>query len=348
MSRPGAMTVSGSATCRNGILPPASLSRARPERLSRSSTAARRCWKKAISSPPTPASTTPCWISSASSAPAANFAVLTCYRLSIAYSRRGFRPTTRTSQDQRDMRAIVVRKFGHHHDVARLETLPKPEPAPGHVVVRNKAAGVSFAASLNIAGKYQRKAPLPYIPAPECAGIVEAVGEGVTRVTVGDHVMCSVDNGGAAGFCHIPEVSCFRIPKEMDFGVGTAIITSYNTSYGALTRRAELKAGETLLVHGAAGAVGMAAVEIGKALGATVIAVAGGEKHCASAKRHGADHVIDHRKQNFRDVVMEITGGKGVNVVYDSIGGDVTIQSIRSLAWEGRLLTIGYASGTIP
>ena len=246
------------------------------------------------------------------------------------------------------MRAIVVRKFGHHHDVARLETLPKPEPAPGHVVVRNKAAGVSFAASLNIAGKYQRKAPLPYIPAPECAGIVEAVGEGVTRVTVGDHVMCSVDNGGAAGFCHIPEVSCFRIPKEMDFGVGTAIITSYNTSYGALTRRAELKAGETLLVHGAAGAVGMAAVEIGKALGATVIAVAGGEKHCASAKRHGADHVIDHRKQNFRDVVMEITGGKGVNVVYDSIGGDVTIQSIRSLAWEGRLLTIGYASGTIP
>jgi len=246
------------------------------------------------------------------------------------------------------MRAIVVREFGHYKDVAKLETLPNPEPGPDDVIVRNKAAGVSFAASLNIAGKYQRKAPLPYIPAPEAAGIVHAVGKNITRVKVGDHVMCSVDDSGAAGFSKIPEVSCFVIPKDMDFGVGSAIITSYNTSYGALTRRANLQAGETLLVHGAAGAVGMAAVEIGKAMGATVIAVAGGEKHCETAKRHGADHVIDHRREKFRDVVMDLTNGKGVNVVYDSIGGDVTIQSIRTLAWEGRLLTIGYACGEIP
>ncbi len=133
------------------------------------------------------------------------------------------------------MRAIVVREFGHYKDVAKLETLPNPEPGPDDVIVRNKAAGVSFAASLNIAGKYQRKAPLPYIPAPEAAGIVHAVGKNITRVKVGDHVMCSVDDSGAAGFSKIPEVSCFVIPKDMDFGVGSAIITSYNTSYGALT-----------------------------------------------------------------------------------------------------------------
>lgn len=246
------------------------------------------------------------------------------------------------------MRAIIIHEFGNYKDVAKLDTLPVPEPGPGEVVVRNKAAGVSFAATLNIAGKYQRKAPLPYIPSTEAAGIVHAVGENVTRVAVGDHVMCSVDHGGAAGFCCIDDVACLKIPEDMDFAVGSAIITSYNTSYGALVRRAKLQSGETLLVHGAAGAVGMAAVEIGKALGATVIAVAGGEKHCETARRHGADHVIDHRTENFRDVVLDITNGRGVDVVYDSIGGDVTIQSIRSLAWEGRLLTIGYACGTIP
>ncbi len=246
------------------------------------------------------------------------------------------------------MRAIVINEFGNYKEVAKLETLPIPNPGPGEVVVRNKAAGVSFAASLNIAGKYQRKAPLPYIPSTEAAGIVHAVGENVTRVAVGDHVMCSVDHGGAAGFCKIEDVACFKIPKEMDFAVGSALITSYNTSYGALTRRANLQSGEILLVHGAAGAVGTAAVEIGKALGATVIAVAGGETHCETARHHGADHVIDHRKENFRDVVMDITNGRGVDLVYDSIGGDVTIQSIRSLAYEGRLLTIGYACGEIP
>lgn len=246
------------------------------------------------------------------------------------------------------MRAIVIHEFGNYKDVAKLETLPVPKPGPGEVVVRNKAAGVSFAATLNIAGKYQRKAPLPYIPSTETAGIVQAVGANVTRVAVGDHVMCSVNHGGAAGFCCIEDVACLKIPKDMDFAVGSAIITSYNTSYGALVRRAKLQSGETLLVHGAAGAVGMAAVEIGKALGATVIAVAGGEKHCEAARRHGADYVIDHRQEDFRERAMKFTDGRGVDVVYDSIGGDVTIQSIRSLAWEGRLLTIGYACGTIP
>jgi len=246
------------------------------------------------------------------------------------------------------MRAILVREYGHYQDKTKLETLPIPEPGPDEVIVRNKAAGVSFATSLNIAGKYQRKPPLPYIPCTEVGGVIHAVGKNVTRVAVGDHVMCAVDDGGAAGFCKIRDLSCQKIPKDMDFGVAASMITSYTTSYGALTRRAHLKSGETLLVHGAAGAVGMAAVEIGKALGATVIAVAGGEKHCAAAGRFGADHVIDHRKSDFRDVVKEITNGRGVDVVYDSIGGDVTLQSLRSLAWEGRLLTIGYACGEIP
>ena len=246
------------------------------------------------------------------------------------------------------MRAITVREYGHYREQAKLETFPVPVPGPGEVVVRNKAAGVSFATSLNIAGKYQRKPPLPYVPGTEVGGIIHAVGENVTRVAVGDPVMCSVDDGGAGGFCKTDALCCHKIPKEMDFGVAASLITSYTTSYGGLIRRANLQRGETLLVHGAAGAVGMAAVEIGKALGATVIAVAGGEKHCAAAKRYGADHIIDHRQSEFREKVMEITDGRGVDVVYDSIGGDVTLQSLRSLAWEGRLLTIGYACGEIP
>jgi NADPH:quinone reductase len=247
------------------------------------------------------------------------------------------------------MRAIVVREYGPYKDVARLEEIPKPgSPGAGEVLVRNKSAGVSFATSLNIAGKYQRKPPLPYIPGTEVAGIVEATGSGVSRVAVGDHVMCSVDSGGIAGFNIVSEYSCHKIATNVEFAIGAMLITSYTTSYGALVRRANLKSGELLLVHGAAGAVGLAAVEIGKALGATVIAVAGGEKHCEAARRHGADHVIDHRKSSFRDIVMDITDGRGVDVVYDSIGGDVTHQSIRSMAWEGRLLTIGYACGEIP
>ncbi|USG60934.1 NADPH:quinone oxidoreductase family protein [Sneathiella marina] len=247
------------------------------------------------------------------------------------------------------MRAIIVRNYGPYQEEAKLETVPKPEaPGTGEVLIRNKTAGVSFATSLNIAGKYQRKPPLPFVPGTEVGGIVEAVGPNVSRVAVGDHVMCSVDSGGMSGFNVTSEFSCHKIPIEMSFAAGSMLITSYTTSYGALVRRANLKAGEILLVHGAAGAVGLAAVEIGKAVGAIVIAVAGGEKHCQAAQRHGADHIIDHRQSNFRDVVMEITNGRGVDVVYDSIGGEVTHQSIRAMAWEGRLLTIGYACGEIP
>ncbi|MEH6545559.1 MAG: NADPH:quinone oxidoreductase family protein [Sneathiella sp.] len=247
------------------------------------------------------------------------------------------------------MRAIIVREYGPYQKEAKLEDISKPEaPGAGEVLIRNKAAGVSFATSLNIAGKYQRKPPLPFVPGTEVGGVVEAVGRGVTRVAIGDHVMCNVDSGGISGFNVTSEYSCHKIPKDMDFAAGAMLITSYTTSYGALIRRAHLKSGEILLVHGAAGAVGLAAVEIGKALGATVIAVAGGEKHCEAARRHGADHIIDHRQSNFRDVVMEITDGRGVDVVYDSIGGEVTLQSIRAMAWEGRLLTIGYACGEIP
>lgn len=247
------------------------------------------------------------------------------------------------------MHAIIVREYGHYQENAQLENIPKPEaPGVGEVLIRNKAAGVSFATSLNIAGKYQRKPPLPFTPGTEVGGVVEAVGPGVSRVSVGDHVMCNVDSGGISGFNVTSEFSCHKIPTDMSFEAGSMLITSYTTSYGALVRRANLKSGEVLLVHGAAGAVGLAAVEIGKAIGATVIAVAGGEKHCEAARRHGADHIIDHRQSNFRDVVMEITEGRGVDVVYDSIGGDITHQSIRAMAWEGRLLTIGYACGEIP
>ncbi len=246
------------------------------------------------------------------------------------------------------MRAIVVEEFGHYREKAALKDLPVPVPGAGEVVVQNKIAGVSFAMSLVIAGKYQRKPPLPFTPGTEVAGVVHSVGEGVTRVSVGDRVMCNADEGGNGGYNRVDELCCHKISDDVSYQEAAMMVLSYTTSYGALVRRAGLEKGETLLVHGAAGAVGVAAVEIGKALGATVIAVAGGQKHCDMAKRHGADFVIDHRIDGFREKVLEITDGKGVNVVYDSIGGEVTHQSIRSMAWEGRLLTIGYACGEIP
>ncbi|WP_025897465.1 NADPH:quinone oxidoreductase family protein [Sneathiella glossodoripedis] len=246
------------------------------------------------------------------------------------------------------MRAIVVREFGEPAKVAKLEELDITNPGPGEVVIKNYAAGISFAMSLNIQGKYQRKAPLPYIPGSESAGVVHAVGEGVSRVKVGDRVMCNVDSGALAEYNCVRDICCHKIPGEMSFEQAATLITSYTTSYGALTLRANIKPGEWVMVLGAAGGVGLAAVEIAKALGCMVIAVAGGKSHCDTAKAHGADHVIDHRQLDFREEVLRITGGRGVDVVYDSIGGDATIQSIRSLAWEGKLLTIGYASGTIP
>jgi len=246
------------------------------------------------------------------------------------------------------MRAIVVREFGHYQEKAKLEKLAIPEPGAGEVVVRNKAAGISFGMSLTMAGKYQRKPPLPFTPGTEVAGIIHSVGPGVTRVVPGDRVMCNVDSGGNGGFNLTRDICCHKIPDNMDFSTAAMIVLSYTTSFGALDRRAKLQKGETLLVHGAAGAVGLAAVEIGKAMGAKVIAVAGGASHTATALRHGADHVIDHRETDFREKVMEITSGRGVDVVYDSIGGEVTHKSIRSMAWEGRLLTIGYACGEIP
>lgn len=246
------------------------------------------------------------------------------------------------------MRAIVVHEFGPHHEKAVLGNLEIPVPGPGEVVIQNRAAGISFAMSLNIQGKYQRKAPLPYIPGSESAGVVYAVGPDVTRVIVGDRVMCNVDSGACAGYNKVRDICCHKIPDGASFEDAATMITSYTTSYGALVLRAKLRAGETLMVLGAAGGVGLAAVEIGKALGATVIAVAGGESHCQTAKDHGADYVIDHRAQDFREAALKLTNGVGVDAVYDSIGGEATLQSIRSLASEGRLLTIGYASGTIP
>ncbi|OUR77796.1 hypothetical protein A9Q83_09770 [Alphaproteobacteria bacterium 46_93_T64] len=246
------------------------------------------------------------------------------------------------------MRAIVIKEFGHYREKAVLETLLIPEPGPGQVVVQNKIAGVSFAMSLVMAGKYQRKPPLPFTPGTEVSGVVHSVGAGVTRVASGDRVMCNADQGGNGGYNLVDELCCHKISDDISFQEATMMVLSYTTSYGALVRRAKLEKGETLLVHGAAGAVGVAAVEIGKALGATVIAVAGGKKHCDMAARHGADYVIDHREDEFREKILEITEGRGVDVVYDSIGGDVTHQSIRSMAWEGRLLTIGYACGEIP
>jgi NADPH2:quinone reductase len=245
------------------------------------------------------------------------------------------------------VRAVVCHEFGPY-ETLQAEDVPAPDLADDGVLIDVHAAGVSFATSLVVAGKYQRLPPRPFSPGTEVAGVVRRVAHGVDRVLPGEKVFAAVDWGGHAGQCAAHAINVQKIPDGMDFPAATTFALSYPTAYGALVWRANIKAGETLRVHGAAGAIGLAAVEIGKALGAQVIAVAGGPEKAAMVKEHGADDVIDHQKDDFRAVSLDITKGRGVDVIFDSIGGDVTKQSIRSLAMAGRLLTVGFASGTIP
>lgn len=247
------------------------------------------------------------------------------------------------------MRGVLVREW-MPFDRLQIEDLPDPEPGPRQLRIRVQAAGVSFATSLVVEGKYQRKPPLPFTPGTEVAGIVEAVGDEVTRFRPGDRVMSALDWGGQAEKTLAYEVNSFHIPDGVSFPRAVPIVNSYATSGAALLwpHLLRLQAGETLLVHGAAGAVGLAAVEIGKAMGATVIATAGGPEKVAVAKAHGADHGIDYRAGPFRDAVLDLTSGKGVNAVLDPVGGDVFDQSLRCIAVEGRIAPVGFAAGRIP
>jgi len=228
-----------------------------------------------------------------------------------------------------------------------LGELPAPEPGPGEVLVEVAACGVNFADTLMISGKYQEKPAFPFAPGLEVAGRVAARGAGVTRVAVGARVLALLDWGGFAESVVARESDVFVLPDAMDFTTAAGFPITYGTAHAALVWHAALQAGETLLVLGAAGGVGLAAVEVGKALGATVIACAGGAEKLETAKRHGADHTIDYRSEDLRERVKALTQGRGADVVFDPVGGDIFDQALRCAAWGGRLLVIGFAAGTV-
>jgi len=223
-----------------------------------------------------------------------------------------------------------------------------PTPTEDQVLIRIKASALNFADSLIVKGKYQVKPPLPFSPGLECAGIVEQVGSNVTTCKVGDRVMAVLDWGGFAQFGVAAAHDVYPIADNLDFKTAAAIPVAYGTSHHGLTAKAQLKAGETLVVHGAAGGVGLTAVEIGKRLGATVIATAGGPDKLAICKDHGADHLIDYREGNVRDKIKELTDGLGAHVAYDPVGGDLFTETLRSTRQDGRILIVGFASGDIP
>ena len=244
------------------------------------------------------------------------------------------------------MRALVCRELG---PVDRLvvEELPDPVPGEREVVIRVHAAGVNFPDGLIVQGKYQVKPPLPFIPGGECAGVIEAVGPGVHHLRPGQRVVSFSSHGAFAERVRTPAAAVMPIPDELDFVTASALLLAYGTTIHALADRGALKAGETLLVLGAAGGVGLAAVEIGKALGARVIAAASSAAKLAVCTAHGADAVIDYGTEDLRARLKELAP-RGPDVIYDPVGGALSEAAFRSIAWRGRHLVIGFAAGDIP
>ncbi len=245
------------------------------------------------------------------------------------------------------MKALVCREYGAPESLV-LEEMPDPVAAAGEVLVEVAAAGMNFPDVLSIAGKYQIKSTPPFIPGNEAAGTIIALGEGVNRYQIGDQVILLPMNGAFASRCAVSEDRVMPVPKGLSLQQAAGFSVTYGTSYHALKQSAELRAGETLLVLGAAGGVGITAVEIGHAMGAKVIAAASTDEKVAFALAAGADHGINYKQASLRDVLKELTGGKGVDVVYDPVGGDIAQIGLRALAWQGRHLVVGFASGTIP
>jgi NADPH:quinone reductase len=245
------------------------------------------------------------------------------------------------------MRAVLCKELGGPEKLV-IENVPSPPIRPGTVRIAIHAAGVNFADTLLISGQYQDRPPLPFIPGMEVAGVVSELGAGVSTLKVGDRVLSSVGRGAYAEEVVVEADSAHSIPAAMDFVAAAAFPVAYSTSHGAFAWRGRLRAGESVLVLGASGGVGLTAVEIAKAMGATVIAAAGGAEKLAVAKRAGADHLIDYTREDLRERVKALTSGRGVDVVYDPVGGDAFDQSLRSIAWEGRIIIIGFAAGRIP
>ncbi|MCE2510914.1 MAG: NADPH:quinone oxidoreductase family protein [Alphaproteobacteria bacterium] len=245
------------------------------------------------------------------------------------------------------MRAILCREWGPPEKL-RLEEVPSPALHPNGVRIRIEAAGINFADLLLISGQYQEKPAFPFSPGLEVAGLVTECGTTVTTLAPGQRVMAVVAQGGFAEEVVAEASAVFPIPDRLDFIHAAGFPVAYGTSHGALAWRAGLEPGETLLVNGAAGGVGLTAVEIGKAMGARVIATAGGEAKLRLVGEHGADCCIDSRAEDIRARVKELTDGRGADVVYDPVGGSVFEASLRATAWGGRILLIGFASGEVP
>jgi NADPH2:quinone reductase len=245
------------------------------------------------------------------------------------------------------MKAWQVREWGEPEQMAFAE-VPIPSPRPGELRIRNHAAALNFFDVLQIQGKYQTKAPLPFTPGAEVAGVVDAIGSDLTSFSVGDRVLGSGSLGGFAEYTLTDAAKTFRIPDRMSFAEAAAMLIVYQTSYLALKIRAEIKPQEWLLIHAAAGGVGCAAVQLGKALGARVIATAGSDEKTAFCLQQGADYALNYRDDTWVDQVKEITRGRGADVIYDPVGGAVFDLSTKCIATGGRLLVVGFAGGQIP
>lgn len=245
------------------------------------------------------------------------------------------------------MKAVLCRQFGPPETLV-YEDLPSPTAGPGEVVISVKAASLNFPDVLIIQNKYQFKPPLPFSPGSEMAGVVKEVGEGVKGFKAGDRVIAFTTYGAFAEEVKVEAGRLVPIPEGMDFNSAAAFLLTYGTSDHALRDRGALMAGETLLVLGAAGGVGLAAIEIGKAMGAKVIACASSADKLEVCAQHGADAGINYATEDMRERIKELTGGRGVDVVYDAVGGPYTEPALRSTAWRGRLLVVGFAAGDIP
>ena len=233
-------------------------------------------------------------------------------------------------------------------DALSWQELPTPSPKADEVLIEIKAASLNFPDLLIVQNKYQMKPPLPFVPGSEYAGVVQAVGQNVKHLAVGQHVACLSGTGGFATHTIAPAHLCMPLSAGFSFVDAAAFIMIYATSHHALVDRAQLKADETVLVLGAAGGVGTAAIQIAKAVGARVIAAASTDEKCALCKSIGADDTINYSKQDLRESIKALTGGKGPNVIYDPVGGDYTEPAFRSIAWRGRHLVVGFASGPTP
>jgi NADPH:quinone reductase len=245
------------------------------------------------------------------------------------------------------MKAVLCSRFGGPDDL-EIRDIPPPVAGAGEAVVAVRAAALNFFDTLLIAGKYQLKPPFPFSPASEFAGVVDSVGSGVTALAPGDRVVGSMGSGAAREHVAVKVERLVQLPDRLDFDRAAGLTVTYGTTVHALKDRAQLKPGETLAVLGAAGGTGLAAIELGKLMGARVIACASSADKLAFARRHGADETVNYGEEDLKEALRRVTDGRGVDVIYDPVGGPYAEAAIRSIAWGGRFLVIGFAAGEIP